>query len=395
MGFSKSDHFENLIVYTKEQKLIKCFIFIVDIQKNMIIKTDSKKHLKHLRFHLQVIGWEDSNLKFMLMDDKDNNFAVFLDYSESELKDILVDGVLNEESLFWELLLNLISFEIYTEKQHQEKDALEAVRDLLAHFSPDRNYMNYRDEIENALLHHVGNALGFKEGDHSTRTLRKNVTAERILEKIDFILHIHEMYICLNDSDEYRKMINKAIWRLLLYVTDILVISRVQKNYMASYFHTGQDVTRESLMECINKDLNYFDPEGIRAELRRLDISPSIKRYDFRNVIVPVENNIDHVLPKIGTIHLYQFQTIVSLTYRSYLINKGLTSSHEIINLQNECIKLFYSVIDNPRINSFDMLQGLYKINVTRDLMTEHIHFAVTIADEVLNSIESSATLAC
>lgn len=367
-----------------------------ELFKIMIIDPAPKEHLKNLRFQLELIVFEEPVLKFLLTDNQGDKFAVFMDCSKSELDNILVDGVLLEENLFLDMLLNLIGLEIYAEKPNQEENAFEILRDLLAYFAPDHDYVAYKTEIEDALLHHIGNAIRFKDVDCETPTQQTNITAQQILERIDFILRIHGQYLCLKDSDEYQKMVNQAVWKLLAYLSDTFMFIGSHENHMIDYLKSGQAVTRESITECITQDMDYFNHELITADLRRLNISPSVKLYDFTNVIILTEkHDIDHVQSAIGASQLYQFQLTVSLTYRNYLIHKGLASSEELGKLQNECITLFYNVMNNQKTKSFELLDGLYKIDVTRDQMTGHVHFAVTIADEILDCFETSTVLAC
>lgn len=362
----------------------------------MIINPCPKDHLQKLRYKLIIAGYEDGVLKFLLADKEDNKFAVFMDCTESDLNEIFVDGEFREHVLFMDMLLNLNGLEVYSEQGLKAQDGFDVVKDLLFYFTPDHDYMKHKTDIENAILHHIGNGLGFKDSDHAKRIPRKSVTADQISENVEYILAFHRQYVILNDNDEYRKMISRAIWKMLIYVTDVLMLSGAQKNHMVQYHEAGEEVTLERLMTVINQDLNYFDHGAIKADMRRFDISPSVKRYDFTNVIVPITNkNIDHVLSELGTINLYHFQMVVFLTYRNYLISKGTASNAEINKIQDECQKLFYNVIDNKRASSFEILDGLYKIEVARELMTGHINFSLTIADEVLDSIEISTVLAC
>lgn len=345
------------------------------------------------------MGFEDETLKFLLMNKNEEKFIVLLKCDEAEFKTYYSNKNLNEEELFINILINLIGCDVRAERPFDNAERWEVLKGLLAYFF-ENNYLKQQDDIENAILHHMGNELGFQKGDHETRTPRVNITGDEILKGIDFILDIHADYYHLHDSVEYHKMINQAIWKALLYMTDIMMYKGVYKSRMVDNYHQGNEVTRECLLDIIADELNFFDPKQIKQNLHCLEISPNLKKSEFKSVIVPINDpNIDptiaYILTRIGTPNLFKFQLTVSLTYRNYLIRKGMASNQAISKMQHEFVSLFYKVIDQSDNNSFEILDGLYKIKVLRDQMTNHIHFDVTFDDEVLESIEKSTVFAC
>lgn len=268
----------------------------------LMIELEKKEHLEKLRFQLELMSYHEDTLNFMLCDKDDVKFSVLMQCGEVKFKTFLSDNKLNEDELFEGLIMDLMALSVSGEHEFDSTEKRQVLKDLLAYFLPESGYLNQKKYIEAAILIQLGHEFGFEHGDHETRTPRVSVTGETVLKGIDFIVNIHGDYYSLDDSDEYHKMVNQSIWKALLYMTDIMLFKGIHENRMTENFYLSNEVTREGLLEIIPDDLNYFDHEQIKDNLRRFEISPDIKQLEFKSVLEPIDDSAsDYNLSRAGS----------------------------------------------------------------------------------------------